>query len=82
MAKRTNRIKSIEHEMRQLENLKSLEPNSTPVKYNKLSNALIDVAVAALDLVSALEVSEGDRLDFDSFYDRIDALDEALPGQK
>lgn len=76
MTKRKDRIRPIEHEMRQLENLKTLPPNMTPVKYKALSEALIDVAKAALDIVRALEARES--ADFDRLYDLVDGLEDAL----
>ena len=78
MAKRKNRLPPIEHERRQLENLKSLEPNTTPVKYVALSNKFLDIAVAALDMVRALEVGDAGALDFDRFYDLVDSLESPL----
>ena len=47
MAKRQNRLAPIQHEIRQLIALKSLEPNATPADARLLSERLIDVAVAA-----------------------------------
>jgi hypothetical protein len=58
LAKRENRVKPLEHETRQLENLKSLEPITTPLALRPLSDALIDLAIAALGEVSALESGE------------------------
>ncbi len=58
MAKRQNRLAPIQHEIRQLIALKSLEPNATPPKARLLSERLIDVAVAALMEVAALENGE------------------------
>jgi hypothetical protein len=78
MAKRKNRLPPIEHERRQLENLKNLEPNTTPVKYVALSNKFVDIAVAALDMVRALEVGDAAALDFEHFYDLIDSLETTL----
>ena len=58
MAKRENRVKPLEHEARQLENLKYLDPITTPEHLRPLSNALLDVAIAAIREVSALEAGE------------------------
>lgn len=55
MAKRQNRLAPIQHEIRQIIGLKSLEPNATPPEARLLSERLIDVAVAALMEVAALE---------------------------
>jgi hypothetical protein len=55
MAKRTNRLAALDHERHQLEKLKILEPNATPDDLRALSDALIDLAVAALDEVYRLE---------------------------
>lgn len=55
MAKRENRLKPIEHERRQIENLKALEPIATPPELRPLSDGLIDLVLALLDGVSVLE---------------------------
>ena len=55
MAKRKNRITPIEHERRQLENLKGLEPIETPEQYMPLSDALFDLVLLALDEARSLE---------------------------
>ena len=62
MAKRKNRVAPIEHECRQLENLKVLEPNSTTPEARELSNALVDIALAALEEVRNLELGEEPQL--------------------
>lgn len=62
MPKRKDRIKPIQHEMRQIENLKELEPNATPPDNQALSDALIDIAVAALHEVEQLESGENVNL--------------------
>ena len=76
MAKRSNRVRPIKHEIRQIENIKALEPNTTPVKYSALSSRMIDIAIAALDAVRALEI--GDAIDFEQFYDLVDGLEDTL----
>jgi hypothetical protein len=58
MAKRENRLKPIEHERRQIENLKSLEPIATPPDLKPLSDGLIDLALATLEDVYALEAGQ------------------------
>lgn len=58
MAKRQNRIAPIQHEIRQLIALKTLEPNTTLPDLRMLSDRLIDVAAAALVEVAALENGE------------------------
>ncbi len=58
MAKRQNRLAPIQHEIRQLITIKSLEPNATPPEARLLSARLIDVAIAALIEVEALENGE------------------------
>ena len=58
MAKRENRIAPIQHEMRQITNLKSLQPNTTPPEAQRFSDCLIDIAVAALEEVAALETGQ------------------------
>lgn len=55
MPKRTDRLKPMEHEMRQLETLKTLKPNVTPPEYQPLSDALLDAAIAAVEAAHALE---------------------------
>jgi hypothetical protein len=78
MAKRVNRLKPIEHEGRQLENLKTLQPNATPAKYRALSDALVDVAISALEIVYALESANKGALDFERFYELVDSLEDTL----
>lgn len=58
MAKRQNRLKSIEHQIQQIQMLKSLEPNITPESYREMSDILMDVAVEALNVAYALENGE------------------------
>jgi hypothetical protein len=58
MAKRENRLKPIEHERRQIENLKILEPSATPPNLKPLSDGLIDLAIAVLEDVYALEAGQ------------------------
>ena len=72
MVKRPNRLPPIEHERRQLEALKGMEPNTTPVQYHALSNGLVDVAISALDIVVALEASG--KPNFGRLYDLVDGL--------
>ena len=69
MAKRPNRLPPIDHEQRQIELLKAMEPNTTPTHYRALSNGLLDVATSALDIVAALEGSA--RPDFERLYDLV-----------
>jgi hypothetical protein len=78
MAKRENRVRPIDHEKRQLEKLKALKPNTTPHRYRALSEALVDVAIVALDIVAALEMGDKGALDFERFYDLVDNLEETL----
>src|SRR4051812_48854224 len=79
MAKRQNRIASIEHERQQLEILKGLEPNTTPARYQLLSNGLVDVAASALDIVAALESSSVPN--FERLYDLVDGLADLVDAQ-
>jgi hypothetical protein len=79
MVKRQNRIESIEHERQQLEILKGLEPNTTPARYQLLSNGLVDVAASALDLIAALESSSVP--DFERLYDLVDGLADLVDAQ-
>jgi hypothetical protein len=55
VAKRENRIRPIEHEQRQLENLKTLTPNGTLPEWREMSDSLIILALVALDEVASLE---------------------------
>ena len=55
MAKRVNRLKSINHEISQLDMLRDLKPNATPSNALPLSNALIGIAQEALHEVARLE---------------------------
>ena len=48
MAKRVNRLKSIQHEISQLDMIKDLKPNTTPPTSQPLSDTLMDVAQEAL----------------------------------
>ena len=58
MAKRENRIAPIQHEMRQIANLKTLLPNTTLPEAQPFSDCLLDIAAAALQEVSELESGE------------------------
>jgi hypothetical protein len=55
MAKRQNRLKSIEHQIQQIQMLKDLEPNITPEAYRDMSDGLMDIAIEALNVAFALE---------------------------
>jgi hypothetical protein len=55
MAKRPDRLKPIHHNIGQIENLKTLEPIATPAEVKPLSDALVDLAIAALEEVAWLE---------------------------
>jgi len=55
MAKRVSRLKTINHEINQLEMLRDLTPNTTPPNALPLSNTLIEVAQEALHEVGRLE---------------------------
>ncbi len=81
MAKRQNRLKPLEHEQKQLENLKALEPNTTPEEAHLFSRTLIDVAIAALEEVAALEAGEPPELKrLQRLYDLVEALPKLLKG--
>lgn len=77
MAKRKSRVKPIDHERRQLENLKILTPSTTPERHHALSDSLVDVAIVALEIVRALEV--GAVPDFERLYDLVDGLEDTIP---
>ena len=55
MAKRENRIGPLEHEIRQLTNLKTLQPIATPPENQPFSDCLLDIAIAALEEAAQLE---------------------------
>jgi hypothetical protein len=58
MPKRENRLAPIQHEARQIANLKTLQPNNTLPEAQPYSDTLLDLAVAALEEVAALESGE------------------------
>lgn len=58
MAKRQNRLKSIDHQIQQIQMLKDLEPNVTPESYHDLSDTLMDIAIEALNVAYTLENGE------------------------
>lgn len=62
MAKRVNRLKSIHHEISQLDMIKDLKPNATPPEALPLSDALVDVAQEALREVAKLEDGQPSEL--------------------
>lgn len=62
MAKRESRLKTINHEIKQLEMLRNLTPNTTPPDALPLSNALIEVAQEALNEVGRLENGQPPKL--------------------
>ncbi|NDJ33294.1 MAG: hypothetical protein GYB64_01370 [Chloroflexi bacterium] len=75
MAKRKNRLGPIDHEVRQLENLKGLEPIKTPAEYLDLSNALIDLCLLALEEVRSLEAGDpANQERLDTLAQRANAL--------
>lgn len=79
MAKRTNRLAAIDHQRRQLETLKTLDPNTTPDDLRPLSDALIDLAVAALDEVSRLEAGQPvDAQHIQTIYEMVKNLPNVL----
>lgn len=55
MAKRKNRLPALDHEMRQLEKLKTLEPIATSERWRAFSDQLFDIALAALGTARVLE---------------------------
>lgn len=62
MAKRVNRLKSIQHEISQLDMIKDLKPNTTPAVSQPLSDTLVDVAQEALREVANLEEGHAPEL--------------------
>jgi len=77
MPKRESRLRPIEHELRQLENLKTLTPNATSEDALPLSNTLVDIARAALEEVHALESGQRPEL---KRLGRLVELVDSLPG--
>jgi hypothetical protein len=55
MAKRTDRRKAFRHHQEQLETLKTLDPIATPDRWKPFSDALVDIAIAALDVAYRIE---------------------------
>lgn len=76
MAKRKNRLRPIEHERRQVELLKTLEPIETPAHYKPLSDALVDLVTVALEEVYDLEAGKEPNPDR---YQQMQDLLEQLP---
>jgi len=62
MAKRVNRLKSINHEISQLDMIKDLKPNTTPSSSLPLSNHLLLIAQEALREVGTLETGKQPEL--------------------
>ncbi len=62
MAKRVSRLKTINHEINQLDMLRDLTPNTTPPNALPLSNTLLDVAQEALHEIGRLEDGEPPEL--------------------
>lgn len=62
MAKRVNRLKTINHEISQLNMLKDLTPNTTSPDAMPLSNTLVEIAQEALREVSLLEDGQSPEL--------------------
>lgn len=58
MPRRTDRLKPMDHEIRQLEALKTLSPTATPSPWQPFSDALIDVAIFALKAARTLEAGK------------------------
>ena len=57
MAKRKNRVRALTHEMDAIENLKALDPITTPDEWRSFSESLLDIAIIALEVTRQLEVS-------------------------
>ena len=69
MAKRKNRLKPINHEIRQLEMLKTQTPNETPFDLRPISDTLIDIAITCLQGVYILEEKHSkENVDFGSIH--------------
>ena len=68
MSKRKDRLSALEHERTALESLKTAEHNATPTEHQALSEALLDLAIAAITEVYRLEEGEAPKLQ------RLDAI--------
>lgn len=62
MAKRENRIAPMQHEVRQITNLKTLEPIATLPEAREYSEHLLDISIAALEEAIVLESGQPIRL--------------------
>ncbi len=79
MAKRKSRINAINHELRQLEKLKTLEPNTTKPEALQLSDVLVDIALEALNEVHILETGESPELKrLSGLVELVDSLPELV----
>jgi len=83
MAKRKNRIAPLEHEMRQLGNLKTLEPIATQPAYKPLSDQLVEIAIAALQEAAYLEAgNDADILRLARLSELVSALPDLAQAEK
>jgi len=70
----------MDHELHQLETLKTLEPNTTPVRWRPFSDALVDVAVEALRIARELEAGRKlDRYQIQHLVSLVRRLPDATP---
>ena len=80
MPKRTDRTRVMDHEMHQLETLKTLEPNTTPARWRPFSDALVDVAIEALRIARELEAGRKlDRYQIQHLVSLVRQLPDAAP---
>lgn len=81
MSKRKDRLSALEHERTALESLKTAEHKATPAEHQALSDALLDLAIAAITEVYRLEEGEAPKLQrLDAIYKQALALPEYAEG--
>ena len=80
MAKRKNRVRAIQHHHDQIEATKTLEPNTTPLRWRPFSDALLDVAMQALEIALRLEArgAVARRL-VEELFAQVQALPDLVP---
>lgn len=80
MAKRKNRVRAIQHHHNQIEATKTLEPNTTPVRWRPFSDALLEVAMQALEIARRLEArGTVSRQRFEQLVAQVQALPDLVP---
>lgn len=83
MAKRKNRVKAMQHHHDMIETIKTLEPNTTPERWQPFSDALLDVAKQALDIARRLEARGAvGRRPAEELFEQVQALLSLVPINK